>query len=73
MSNDEQADATVLANKLLDQHWADPDDDLRTLARQFLRAQERSTKLERLLRETYSAEDLGVALAAGDTEGVKHE
>jgi hypothetical protein len=29
--------AIRLANKVLDVLWADPDDDLRTLARQFLR------------------------------------
>ena len=31
-----------LADRLLDEPYADPDDDLRTLARQFLRAVERS-------------------------------
>lgn len=34
--------AIKLADRLLDEPYADPDDDLRTLARQFLRAVERT-------------------------------
>jgi len=49
--SDEQADAIALANKLLDQHWADPDDDLRMLSRQLLRAHERIASRDSLLRE----------------------
>ena len=33
--------AIILANEMLDRPWADPDDDLAVLARQFLRALER--------------------------------
>lgn len=36
---DETANATILANKVLDRVNGDPDDDLAVLARQFLRAQ----------------------------------
>jgi regulator of sirC expression with transglutaminase-like and TPR domain len=43
--SDERAEAMALAAKLLDQPWADPDDDLRTLSRQLLRAEERITRL----------------------------
>lgn len=38
--SDERADAIKLANKLLDEPNCDPDDDLRTLARQLLRREE---------------------------------
>lgn len=41
--------AIFAANKLLDENWADPDDDPRTVARQFLRMIERYDALaERL-------------------------
>ena len=43
--SDELTHAVNLANKVLDRISADPDDDLATLARQFLRAQERLTRL----------------------------
>jgi DNA repair exonuclease SbcCD ATPase subunit len=39
--SDERAYALVLANKLLDQPYCDPDDDLRVLSRQLLRSEER--------------------------------
>lgn len=38
----ERDEAIVIANRLLDEPMADPDDDLRTLARQFMRALERA-------------------------------
>lgn len=42
-----ELDETIaLANVVLDKRWPDPDDDLRMLARQFLRAQERIAQLE---------------------------
>jgi hypothetical protein len=44
--SDERNEALVLADKLLDQPWADPDDDLRTLARQLLRREQRILQLE---------------------------
>lgn len=37
----EFADATIIANKVLDRPWADPDDDLGILSRQLLRMRER--------------------------------
>lgn len=37
---DERTQAIVVANRLLDEPYADPDDDLRMLARQFIRAVE---------------------------------
>lgn len=51
---DERAEAMVLANRLLDQPWADPDDDLRVLARQLLRREERVAMVEALLRKWMS-------------------
>lgn len=42
----EREDAKLLAFVVLDEPWADPDDDVRTLARQFLRAEERIAELE---------------------------
>jgi hypothetical protein len=38
----ERDEALALADKLLDEPMADPDDDLRTLARQLVRANERA-------------------------------
>lgn len=55
-------DVRVLAEKLLDQPWVDPDDDLRTLARNFLRADERATRYYRLLRFYYSVDAINAAL-----------
>lgn len=40
MSDRERADAIVLAHKLLDEPYCDPDDDLRMLSRQLLRREE---------------------------------
>lgn len=40
----ERDDAIALANRLLDEPHADPDDDLRVLARQLIRATERTDK-----------------------------
>jgi hypothetical protein len=37
----EKEEAIVLANKILDRPYGDPDDDLAVLARQLLRALER--------------------------------
>jgi hypothetical protein len=37
----EKDEAILLANKVLDRPYGDPDDDLAVLARQFLRALER--------------------------------
>lgn len=65
--SDERDDAIVLANKLLDQHWADPDDDLRVLARQLLRAHEHKAALYNLLRQTYSVEAIQRALTPPET------
>jgi hypothetical protein len=42
----ERIEAIAIANRLLDEPFADPDDDLRVLARQFLRAMERATYAE---------------------------
>lgn len=39
----ERDEAIAIANRLLDEPMADPDDDLRTLARQFMRAVERAS------------------------------
>lgn len=41
----EHESAIRLANKLLDEPYADPDDDLRLLARQFLRAKEMAARI----------------------------
>ena len=38
---DEHAKALELANKLLDQPWCDPDDDVRLLCRQLIHQSER--------------------------------
>lgn len=46
---EEETQTVMLANKLLDSPYADPDDDLRTLSRQLLRRHE---ELARLQRET---------------------
>lgn len=46
---DEQASAVALANRLLDQPYADPDDDLRVLSRQLLRRQEELNKYKAAL------------------------
>jgi hypothetical protein len=43
MSEKEQA--VKMANRALDVPWSDPDDDLRTISRQFLRAIEREEKV----------------------------
>jgi hypothetical protein len=37
----EKGEAIILANKILDRPYADPDDDLAVLSRQLLRALER--------------------------------
>lgn len=50
--SDERVDAIALANKLLDEPWCDPDDDLRVLARQLLRAHEQIALLEKAQRPT---------------------
>lgn len=42
----ERIKAIALANRWLNEPWADPDDDLRIVARQFLRAMERLTHVE---------------------------
>ena len=44
----ELTEAIAIANRLLDEPFADPDDDARTVARQFLRGRE---AIERLQRE----------------------
>jgi hypothetical protein len=51
--SDERTDAIKLANRLLDVPWSDPDDDLRTLARQLLR---RTEEVERLAERLAAAE-----------------
>jgi hypothetical protein len=43
----ELEEAIALANKILDRNYADPDDDLAILSRQFLRAREAVAELER--------------------------
>ena len=42
---DERVEAIELANRLLDQPYADPDDDLRVLSRQLLRRHEEIKRL----------------------------
>lgn len=64
----EREDARVLANKLLDEPLADPDDDLRTLARQFLRADEQADSFYTLLRQTHSVEAIIGLLTPVDGE-----
>ncbi len=44
----ELEEAIIIANKVLDRNFADPDDDLAILARQFLRSRE---SVMRLLEE----------------------
>lgn len=59
--SDERADAIALADKLLDEPMADPDDDLRTLSRQLLRSEERVARLRAALinaRTALGLEDL---------------
>lgn len=46
----EREQAILIANKLLDRNFADPDDDENILARQFLRAIERVNALEEQLK-----------------------
>jgi hypothetical protein len=67
--NDDQRSATrlterqaaiLLANRLLDEPNADPDDDLRILAQQFMRANDRVSYLESRIAK---AEDIVNALA----------
>lgn len=48
LTEDERAQAARIADRLLDEPNADPDDDVRVLARQFGRSQE---EIERLRRE----------------------
>jgi hypothetical protein len=43
--NSELGSALILANRVLDQHWRDPDDDLSILARQLIRTSEQLRKL----------------------------
>ncbi len=47
----ERADADRLAERLLDEPYADPDDDLRMLSRQLLRRREVIERLEKRLGE----------------------
>lgn len=47
----ERTEAFILANRLLDEPNADPDDDLRILARQLLRKTEVVERLEKRLQE----------------------
>ncbi len=64
----ERDEAVAIANRLLDEPMADPDDDLRVLARQFMRALERAPhepaaaqddrKLRELLAFAYSCHHL---------------
>jgi len=61
----ERRDALALADRLLDVPYADPDDDLRVLCRQLLRAQEEIERLEHALAAVRSAirrDDLGQEL-----------
>lgn len=44
MTIDERVAALALANKLLDEPYADPDDDLRMLSRQLIRLEEMAEK-----------------------------
>jgi hypothetical protein len=46
----ERIDTLQLANRLLDEPFCDPDDDLRTLCRQLLRTAERQDKLMAAVR-----------------------
>jgi hypothetical protein len=55
--SDERTDTIALAHVLLDQPWADPDDDLRMLARQFLRGEERIAQLKAELAKVYEHND----------------
>lgn len=48
----EKVEADKLADKLLDEPYADPDDDLRVLSRQLLRRREVVERLEKRLAET---------------------
>lgn len=45
----ELCDALYLANRLLDEPNADPDDDLRLLSRQLLRRQEEVERLNKVI------------------------
>lgn len=53
----ERQDALELANRLLDEPNADPDDDLRMLSRQLLRGQEVIDKLKTQVGEMYDPYD----------------
>ncbi len=48
----EKSDALKLAERLLDEPYCDPDDDLRVLSRQLLRRQEVVERVEKRLAET---------------------
>lgn len=50
LTEDERTQAARIADRLLDEPYADPDDDIRVLARQFNRSQE---EVERRNRELF--------------------
>lgn len=53
----EEESTVILADRLLDEPMADPDDDLRTLARQFMRKREQRDKLAEALQLMVEARD----------------
>ncbi len=77
MSTDERVSALELANRLLDEPNADPDDDLRVLARQLLRRTEENVRLQERIDfvtteaelDAESAYDEGYHEGLSDAEG----
>lgn len=71
MSTTEHAEAMRAANNALDRPFADPDDDLAILARQFLRLNESTTKLTRQRDELLRAVRYAAGSLAQVPDGVQ--
>lgn len=63
---DEEAEAVIVANALLDVPYADPDDDLRMLSRQLLRRHEELARKQYLLKALERATAILKAWADND-------
>jgi hypothetical protein len=58
---DEKTFAIILASKILERPYGDPDDDLAVLSRQLLRALERESKLQEFDQTLRQLQDLALA------------
>jgi hypothetical protein len=54
----EKDSVIILANKILDRPWGDPDDDLAVLSRQLLRREERLQKIAAIAEGSTTANSL---------------